>query len=242
MIRWALRPAAALLVMGLTTPPLSAQDASDSAAYRALTQTPVAGFSPRLGPAISGHRGQGAALYARYGLMSFRSNDYIHNFGAGLDLPVARGRLGATVGRYGPTCPRDDCPGHLMVSLDGSQLLTGIALGRRDDAATLAIGLDVSAGYARPNSTSLVSGAALVTFALVPNGAGVRLLPFVAPGVGVGLIHENHDTDAGMLPMLTMGVGLLGFTDRLGITAGASRVFLRGGNWVAGINLGWALH
>jgi hypothetical protein len=42
--------------------------------------------------------------------------------------------------------------------------------------------------------------------------------------------------------MLTMGVGLLGFTDRLGITAGASRVFLRGGNWVAGINLGWALH
>jgi hypothetical protein len=241
MIRGALGPPMALLVILWTTPPLAAQDASDSAAYRALTQTPVAAFSPTLGAAIMGHRGQGVALYARYGLMSFRSNDYIHNFGAGLDLPLAQGRLGLTVGHYGPTCPRDDCPGHLTVSVDGSQPLTGVALGREDNAATLAVGLDVSAGYARPSSTSLVSGAALVTFALVPNRPGVRLLPFVAPGVGVGLTHEDDDTDAGMLPMLTMGVGLLGFTDRLGISAGASRVFLRGGNWVVGLNVGWAL-
>ena len=240
MIRGALGAAMAILASSIVPPPLVAQDASDSAAYQALTQTPVAAFSPSLGTAITGQRGRGVSLHGRYGLMSFRSNDYIHNLGVSFDFPLARGRFGLTVGRYGPTCPGDDCPGHFMASVHGSQLLTGVALGRKDDAATLTIGLDVSAGYARPRSTNLGSGAALVTFALVPKGPGVRLLPFVGPGVGVGLTHQNHDTDAGMLPMLAIGVGLLGFEDRLRVSAGASRVFLRGGNWVAGVNVGWA--
>jgi hypothetical protein len=218
------------------------QDASDSAAYRALTQTPVGAFAPRLGPAVSGERGRGAALSARYGLMSFRSNDYIHNFGLGFDAPLARGRLGVAAGHYGPACPRDDCPGHFMVSVDAGQSLAAIALGRRDNAANLTVGLDASVGYARPDATTLVSGGALVTFAMVPQGRGARLLPYIAPGVGVGLTHQDGDTDAGMLPMLALGVGFLGADDRLGVSAGATRVFLRGGNWVAGVSVGWAVN
>jgi hypothetical protein len=240
MTRGLLAPALGVFI--LVIPVLGrAQDASDSAAYRALTQTPVGAFTLPLGAAITGQRGAGPAFYGRYGLMSFRTNDYIHNFGGAVDAPLARGRLGLTVGHYGPTCPRDDCPGHLMISVDASQSLATVSLGRRDHSASLNVGLDASAGYARPNRTTLVSGDAQVTFAMVPQGPGVRLLPYLAPGVGVGLTHENRNTDAGMLPMLSLGVGLLGFDDRLGITAGASRVFLHGGNWVAGVNVGWAV-
>src|SRR5690349_13551340 len=80
-----------LLAVSLWLLPRSAaaQDASDSAAYRALTQTPPAAFALSLGPAITGRRGSGPAVSGRYGLMSFRTNDYIHNFGLGVDGPVA---------------------------------------------------------------------------------------------------------------------------------------------------------
>jgi hypothetical protein len=228
--------------LSLLPPSAAAQDASDSAAYRALTQTPPGAFALSLGPAITGRRGTGPTISGRYGLMSFRSNDYIHNFGLGVDGPVARGRLGLTIGRYGPTCPRDDCPGHLMAAVAASQPLAAVTVGRTDNSAALNIGLDASAGYARPRSTGLLSGAALVTFALVPRPSGVRLLPYIAPGVGVGLTHVSSNTDAGMLPMLDLGVGLLAFGDRLGVSAGARRVFLSGGNWVAGLSAGWTLH
>jgi hypothetical protein len=226
-----------LLLRGV---PVAAQDASDSVAYRALTQTPLGAFSPRLDAAITARRGGGPALYTRYGLQSFRSNDYVHNFAGSLDVSFASGRVGVTVGRYGPTCARNDCPGHLMASLDVSQSLTTVSLGRRENAASLNVGLEGAVGFAHPGAT-LFSGAALLPFALVPDRHTVRLLPFVAPGVGVGLIHSDGDTDAGMLPLLSMGVGLLAFDDRLGLTAGASRVLLRAGNWVAGVNLGWVL-
>jgi hypothetical protein len=225
----------------LASQQLAAQDASDSAAYRALTQTPVGAFSPWSSTAIAGRRGAGLALHARYGVQSFRSNDYVHNVGAGVDLPLANGRLGVTFGRYNPTCPRDDCPGHYMVSLSLDQNLAAVALGRSEHAASLDIGLQGAVGYARPEGT-LLSGSAVVPFALVPRREGLRFFPFVAPGGGVGLTHQADDTDAGMLPLLAMGVSALGAGDRLGVTAGVTRAFLRGGNWVAGVNVGWALH
>jgi hypothetical protein len=217
---------------------LAAQDASDSAAYRALTQTPLGAFTPALGAVVTMPRGAGPSVTARYGLQSFRESDYIHNFGGTAEVGVATGRLAVTLGRYNPQCPKNDCPGHLTLSAGYRQGLAIVALGRAANAAGLDIGLDVAAGYARPRPT-LVSGSARMTFAFVPQGHGFRLFPYLTPGVGVGLTDQRGDTDAGMLPLLDIGVGLLAAGDHLAATAGASRVFMRDGNWVAGINLGW---
>jgi hypothetical protein len=217
---------------------LEAQDESDSTAYRALTETPLEAFSPVVGPALIGGRGTGLSIHGRYGLMSFRSEDFIHNVGISADLPVAAGRLGGTAGYYGPSCALDDCPGHFMASIDFEQILLSVALGRPDQSGSLNLGLDVGLGLGLPDDTSLLSGAASLPITLVPHMTSARIFPFIAPGLGVGLV----DGEAGMLPTFATGVGLLAFEDQVGVIAGVNRAFLRGGNWLAGVSVTWNLH
>lgn len=218
---------------------LIAQDASDSTAYRTLTQTPLKALAPALGVGFSGRRGSGVSLSGRYGLMSLRSHDFVHSFGIGADLPVAAGRLGITAGYYGPSCSSDDCPGHFMASAEFSQALVSVALGRTDQSGSLNLGLTAGVGVGTPKDATLLSGEASIPFALIPRMGSTRVFPFVAPGVGVGLIDSETETDAGLLPTFAAGVGLLTSEDRIGLLAGISRVFLKGGNWLAGVSLTW---
>jgi hypothetical protein len=218
---------------------LLAQDASDSTAYRALTQTPLKALAPALGVGLSGRRGSGVSLSGRYGLMSLRSHDFVHSFGIGVDLPVAAGRLGITAGYYGPSCSNDDCPGHFMASAEFSQALVSVALGRADQSGSLNLGLTAGLGVGTPKDATLLSGEASIPIALIPRMGSTRIFPFVAPGVGVGLIDSEPETDAGLLPTFAAGVGLLTAEDRVGLLAGISRVFLKGGNWLAGVSLTW---
>lgn len=234
--------AVALSVVLCAGPPaLAAQDESDSVAYRALTQTPLDAFSPALGVALTARRGTGIAFQARYGLMSFRSRDFVHNFGVGADLPLAAGRLGITLGRYGPSCSGNDCPGHFIASLEFEQGLLSAALGRPDHSGSLNLGLSAGMGFGSPSDATLFAASASLPVTLVPRMGSTRIFPFVAPGVGFGLVDGDAGSDAGMLPTVALGVGLLTFRDRLGVVAGIDRVFLTGGNWLAGVSLRWSL-
>jgi hypothetical protein len=229
------------VVLCVGPPTLAAQDESDSVAYRALTQTPLDAFSPALGVALTAHRGAGLAFHARYGLMSFRSHDFVHNFGIGADLPLAAGRLGVTLGHYGPDCSGDNCPGHFIASLEFEQGLLSAALGRPDHGGSLNLGINAGLGFGSPSDATLFAAAASLPVTLVPRMGSTRIFPFVAPGVGFGLVDGDAGFDAGMLPTLALGVGLLTFRDRLGVVAGIDRVFLSGGNWLAGVSLRWSL-
>jgi hypothetical protein len=230
-----------LLLLLAVGPPgaLAAQDESDSTAYRALTESPLNAFSPVLGPSLIPRRRSGVALHARYGLMSFRSEDFIHNFGVGADLPVAAGRLGITAGYYGPACSQHDCPGHFMASAEFEQGLASVALGRPDQSGSLNVGIRVGLGLGVPEDATLVSGILSVPVALVPRSQSTRIFPFLAPGVGVGVVDRESGTDAGMLPMFSAGVGLVAVEERVGVLAGINRAFLKGGNWLAGVSLTW---
>lgn len=230
---------AGVLYVGPST--LAAQDESDSVAYRALTQTPLDAFSPALGAALTAHRGSGIAFQARYGLMSLRSHDFVHNLGVGADFPLAAGRFGITVGHYGPSCSRNDCPGHFIASIEFEQGLLSVDLGQPDHRGSLNLGLSAGMGFGSPSDATLYSAAVSLPVTLVPRMRSTRIFPFVAPGVGFGLIDGDAESDAGMLPTLALGVGLLTFGDRLGVVAGIDRVFLTGGNWLAGVSLRWSL-
>ena len=65
----------------------SAQDPSDLAAYRALTQTPLGGLIAPSGPAVSGEP-SGWGWHVQYGLRSLDDHEYTHTAGAGIELPL----------------------------------------------------------------------------------------------------------------------------------------------------------
>jgi hypothetical protein len=231
--------AISLLLAAALDGPLPAQDQSDSTAYQALTGTPLVAFAPVVGIAVTAEGAKGLAFHGRYSIISFRSEDVIHSVGIGAEVPLAAGRLAVTAGYYAPSCSADDCPGHPMASLEFQQNLASVAMGRSAHSASLNLGVQVGAGIAAPGDSSLISGLASIPVALVPHGPSTRIFPFVAPGIGLGIVTQDSGTEAGMLPTLAGGIGLLALDDRLGLLAGVNRAFMRGGNWLAGISLSW---
>jgi hypothetical protein len=214
----------------------SAQDASDIAAYRALTHTPLAGLVAPQGPVITGEPG-GWAWYLQYGLRSLDDHEYTHTAGAGLELPVGQGRIGLTAGLHLPDCSSGECPGHFMASVGFAQRLLGAALGRDSSSATLNMATQLELGLGFPRHTTLFAASATLPVALVPTGRGLRLLPYLAPGLGTGLVTENGETEAGLRALVGAGVSAVGFLDGFTLTAGIERVLLRGGNWLVGFSL-----
>jgi hypothetical protein len=216
-----------------------AQDASDSAAYRALTQTPVAAVPLALSASMTGMASGHMGVAARYGLVSFASSDYVHSVAIGGDIRVGSGRLGAAAGVYHPTCDAPRCASHFMAEVSFNQRLVGLAMGRDTSSATLNIGVAVSAGIGTPDDGTLFATGQRLPIALVPSTRGFRLVPYVEPGFGTGLVRANGDTDAGLRGMFGAGVAALGLADGLSVSAGVHRVFLRDGNWVAGLVLSY---
>lgn len=216
-----------------------AQDASDSAAYRALTQTPVAAVPLALPASMTGMAGGHLGVAARYGLVSFATSDYVHNVVIGGDVRLGSGRLGVAAGVYHPTCDEPRCASHFMAEVSFSERLVGVAMGRDSSSATLNIGVDVSAGVGTPDDGTLFATGQRLPITLVPSTRGVRLVPYVEPGFGTGLVRANGDTDAGLRAMFGAGVAALGLVDGLSVSAGVHRVFMRDGNWLAGLALSY---
>ncbi|HEY9426254.1 MAG TPA: hypothetical protein VIR34_03805 [Gemmatimonadaceae bacterium] len=226
------------LVLALTaglciTRQATAQDASDSAAYRALTQTPPGALPMSMDVAVTGLRDRtGIAL--RYGIMSFDNREYVHNLGVGLTIPVGSGSFGVTGGYYWPDC-NGRCTGHAMFGARYSQNLVRIQLGSGEGSGSLNVGSGWEIGYARQNAT-LASGRLSIPISLVPARRSVTVIPYIAPGVGGGLVHDDSGTEVGLL--FTFGAGIGVRTSR-GFTAyaGINRAFMSTGNWLAGVGI-----
>jgi hypothetical protein len=216
---------------------IAAQDVTDSAAYLALIHTPLAALAPAPDLAMTPLR-RGIGIDFRYGLQTYTGDAHIQNVAVGLDVPVGPGRLGVAVGRWAAACSTS-CPGHFMAGITYRDNLVTAALGRPDSRGSISVGLELGAGYARPTAGTLVSSSASVPIALVPGSGGVRLFPFITPGLGVGSAPEPEGREAGLLPTLAAGVGVLTADGRLGMNFGLHRAFLKGGNWLAGAGLRW---
>ena len=211
----------------------AAQDASDSAAYRAITQTPPGALPMPMDVSITGIRDR-TGVRVRYGIMSYDNREYVHNFGVGLTIPVGSASLGVTGGYYWPNC-NGRCTGHSMFGVSLSQNLVRVPLGSGPGSGVLNVGSGWEAGYAKHDAT-LVSGRLSIPISLVPSRRSLTLIPYVAPGVAGGLVKDDSGTEIGLLFTLGAGVGLRtagGFTAHAGI----SRAFLSTGNWLAGVGI-----
>jgi hypothetical protein len=216
-----------------------AQDASARAAYRALTQTPPGALPATAGVSIVGSETRGWTVHARYGLMSFDNDEYVHNFGIGGDVRVGAGRVGLTLGVYEPACTDGTCPGHFMTALGFSERMVGVAMGREGSHGTLNVGLDVTAALGTPPGGTLYAGSISLPISFASDTTGFRIVPYVAPGFGTGLVRDRGDTDAGIRATFGAGVAVTGIGGGLGLNAGVQRIFLEGGNWLVGVGVSY---
>lgn len=224
--------AIAAAVLGCDTSSAAAQDASDSAAYRAITQTPVGALPLLLDAGSSRVPGRAVSFHTRYGVMSYDNREYVHDFGVGVSIPAGSASIGITAGYYWPNC-NGRCSGHSMFSASLSQGLANVSLG--NGSGVLGIGLNGEVGYARQDAT-MFSGQMALPVSLVPTGRSLRLVPYVAPGLGVGMVRDDSGTEAGLL--FTFGTGLGLVTSRgFMATVGIRRAFLSTGNWLAGAGI-----
>jgi hypothetical protein len=230
---------ALLLVVLFSTHPVSAQDSSAVAAYRALTQTPPGALLPTAGVSMMGTEARAWTVHLRYGLMSFDNDEYVHNVGIGGDVRLGAGRIGLTLGLYEPACKDDRCPGHFMGAVTFSERIVGVAMGREASRATLQVGLDAAAALGTPSGSTLYAATISLPVSFASDTSGFRLVPYVAPGLGTGLVRENGQTDAGIRAIVSAGIGLTGIGRGLGLTAGVQRVLLEGGNWLVGLGLSY---
>ena len=224
-----------VLAAACLTRAAAAQDPSDSATYMALTRTPLAALPAALDVGITGQRARGVSFRARYGIMSYDTHEYIHDFGLGLDFPVGRSTVGLTAGYHWNRC-NGTCSSHFMASAGLSRNLLEASLGAGEHAAGLGVGLQTQLGFARPGDTTLVAGKIALPVALVPSSGTLRFVPYVSPGLGLGLARQNGSTEAGLLFVFDAGLGVMtagGFSASLGV----SRAFLKGGNWLVGLDL-----
>ncbi|HEY9448124.1 MAG TPA: hypothetical protein VIQ60_00145 [Gemmatimonadaceae bacterium] len=225
----AMMAAAAIAIPGNA----AAQDASDSAAYRAITQTPPGALPMAMDVAVTGIRDR-AGVRLRYGIMSYDDREYVHNFGVGLTIPVGSLSIGVTGGYYWPNC-NGRCTGHAMFGVGLSQNLVRVPLGSGAGSGVLNVGSGWEVGYAKENAT-LVSGRLSLPISLVPSQHSLTVIPYIAPGLGGGLVKDDSGTEVGLLFTLGAGIGLRtsrGFTAHAGI----SRAFMSTGNWLAGVGI-----
>lgn len=224
----------AALALTCVVRPAGAQDPSDSATYLALTRTPLEALPAALDVGITGERARGVSLRVRYGIMSFDTHEYIHNFGLGLDFPVGRSTIDLTAGYHWNRCT-DTCTSHFMASAGLSRNLLEAALGAGDHAANLGVGLQTQVGFARPGDTTVVSGKVALPVALVPTSGTLRFVPYVSPGLGLGLARQNGSTEAGLLFVFGAGLGVI-TPGSFRASVGVSRAFLKDGNWLVGVD------
>jgi hypothetical protein len=211
------------------------QDAGDWATYRALTQTPLGAFTSPFNVSITGIRAHSLEWRARYGMMTYDRRAQVQTFGVTLAVPAGDAALSFTAGYFMPTCARESCSAHVMASAAVSERLIGIQLGRGDEGGAFNIGFQGTLGFAKDGAT-LASAHAEFPLSLVPTKRSLRLVPYVAPGVGLGWARDST-AESGMLFTIGAGLGLVA-SSGVRMSVGIRRVFVPGrDNWLVGVDL-----
>ena len=222
---------AALLAASGT--PAAAQD--DFVAHFALHSTPVAALPP-VAPASVADAGTGYSL--RYGRLAFGDGpDAVHNVGFRVDQQAGRGRVGWTFG--GQLCA--GCAGLAMAGVDLQYPLRTTTAATAERRIGLAVALAPSFGVALPFSGGGVVGSAALAVPAgidVPVGRRARLVPFVAPGIGLGAVVAGGGGASGMRPIVGGGVELRS-GDGLGLSVGFQKVFVSGSDVQFGAGVAW---
>lgn len=260
-----------VLLSGVAPSTAGAQSADEQAAYVALYYTPVAGLPP-LAPSIDSSgpgKAPGVALHGRFGRMSRRGGLSIATYGIGIEMPMGRTSLGATLAYLSATCGEawgddPDCDGDIMIGGSVRTLLASRPLGEppppppkgksksapsrtASDAGTLIIGFDGSAGFSPRQGEQALAIAAGLPMGIVLRSGTVRILPFITPGLGYGrlgnveYVDDEAPTSHGAITfMVGGGFGLEFGTSGIGASLGFQKVLKSdGGGTQIGLGLTW---
>ena len=245
-----------------------AQSVDQQSAYRAMIYTPVAGLPP-LPPVIDslGRQGSsGITLQGRLGHMSRNGGLSLTTYGAGVEIPRGRLRLGATLAYMSASCGFEwegdsDCSGDVMLGGSVRGLLLSAPVGEkpaspvkgrkapppRKDESKFVVGFEGSAGYSPKQGESAIALAAGLPSGIVLRSGNMRITPFITPGLGygrLGSVVEFDDEPATahgtIVPMIGGGVGVDFNTTGVGVNVGFQRVLKgAGGATQLGIGVTW---
>lgn len=214
------------LVAGMARP-VRAQSINDFAAWLAMMSTPYGTLPPVVTRRMAGQSSGIAATSSfevRYGHFAFdNESDAVHIGGIGARF----GALGLVAGYEGCS----GCDGALMIGADyegvvAQQLLTG-----NGARSLFTLGLRPSVGFGRslgsgPDASSITAAVDMPVSVAVPVGATARMVPFVAPGYGVGALRGGGESESGTRASIGFGVALVDLAPGLGINLSWRKVFL----------------
>lgn len=218
-----------LVLLSMMLPePSHAQSLGAIAGWISLVTTPVGAFAPSIYiPSTSSGRRWG--VQTRYSHWQFApDDDNTTNLAIGAAVLSEGRRWSFDLGRT--TKKECDCD-WIMV---GTELYAPVA---GDGAATLSLNPEVGfVTYAGDESDFSAVAAALnvpLSYAAAV-GTNVRVVPFVAPGLGLGRVSGGGDSQYGGRLLLGGGAAVKHVTTGLQLSVGASKIFIDGGAAVYG--------
>ena len=213
---------------------IHAQSVDDAAAYVAMVVSPVAAVSPIVLPYMTGTKQAGLGFAAKYGRMSLGDIGSTNTFLADFTGPAGSGSWGLEAGYLGTTC--QGCSGNFMAGLhlEGPLAKAGSTTG-----TLFTLVMQGTVGFAKPNNGSVWAAGVTMPTALSVTAGRVEIVPFVSPGVGVGMVAADSRSQTGYRFNVGAGVGVANVAPGLGITASAERVLIDGGRTVFGLGVSW---
>jgi hypothetical protein len=225
------------LVAGMARP-ARAQDIHDFAAWLAMMSTPYGTLPPVVTRTMAGQssgNATGNAFELRYGHFTFdNAADAVHIGGVGARF----GAVGLVAGYEGCS----GCDGGMMIGADYEGVVVQQLLTGNGARSLFILGLRPSVGFGRSlgdgPDVSSISAAVDVPFSVaVPVGTTARMVPFVAPGFGVGALRGGGESESGTRGSIAFGAALVDLAPGLGINLSWRKVFLEGAPTTIGVAL-----
>jgi hypothetical protein len=240
-MRTILAAAVTTTLLSITPSPAGAQDASAFGGWFAMMFTPYGGLpalvTPRMA-ALPADSTVAGTFDVKYGRWQFDdTGERFNNYGVG----GRSGRAGFTIGYS--TC--ENCNnGVIMGQVDFEATLISSSLGADAGGSSLVIGVRPSFGFGKPTEDNRATVAANIdapaSFS-IRIGERSRIVPFVAPGIGVGHVRGGEDSETGFRTALAAGVGFFP-SERFAIHAVWRKVFIEDGPGALGLGLSFRRH
>ncbi len=191
-------------------------DVSASAAYAAITTTPLGAFPSSVTARMIGLQPTGVTLRGQFGHMDEEGPISRRVVGFGADIPLGRGSIGLEAGLLDVACDESelndlgvefDCKGIIMAGANWGQALLNNSL-NADGTTSIVLGLDATLGYGTGDvlnarfddgssfeiSVTSVSASVGLPLALAAKSGRATVVPHLAPRLAYG--RQNGKTSA----------------------------------------------
>lgn len=219
-------------------PGSSGPSANDLTAWLAMAMTPYGSLPPMVTRGMAGGPAgprENSAFELRYGQFTL----------SGDTRPVRTGGVGARFGALGVVVGYQGCSGcdgGLLFGADYEGILVRRMLTGNGAHTLFTLGLRPAVGFARSLGSGTDVSAITATLdapvaVAVPVGQTARVVPYIAPGFGVGALRGGGSSESGTRRSIAFGAALVDLAPGLGLNVGWRKVFIDGGPMTIGVGL-----